>query len=328
LAGIDVTRGGTVGTATLGGLGGAVNFRYLGVDDILKPGKTFGGLARVSTGVSYAANGQKPAGSAFIAGRSGRLEWMLGGAYLDNDAYRVGSEFSMKEMAENFRGDNLKFYNGVSTITPAGGCHYTGITGMVGSATRDGLSSCQLSSQQLTYLKQAAKSKALEGTEKRTYSAILRLGYEFAGDANQRLDLFAVTSNARYRSEQAPTIRLPGAWDGGQTGDPAYWGDDPWDVGAEVESTVASLQYSGAFSDLFNPKVRVFYEKQRRDQDWIGLSGSYAYRVPLYYNVENSSFGLKLDNASHFATRFTGPLRLDVGLEAKRMDKSGLRPLK
>ncbi|MFT4252985.1 MAG: TonB-dependent receptor [Caulobacter sp.] len=322
LAGIDVTRGGTVGTATLGGLGGAVNFRYMDVDDILEPGETFGGLARMSTGVGYSANGQKPAGSAFVAGRTGRLEWMAGGAYVDNDAYRVGSNFSMKDMAENFRGDNLKFYDGVNDIKPAGGCDYTGITGMVGSATRDGLSSCRLSSQQLTYLKQAADSGALDGTEKRTYSAILRLGYDFGDAANQRLDLFAVTSGARYRTEQAPSVRLPGAWDGGQTGDPAYWGDDPWDVGTDLKSTVVSLQYGAAFSELFNPKVRAYFERQKRDQDWVGLSGSYAYGVPLYYDVENKSFGLKLDNASHFTTRFTGPLRLDVGLEARRMDKS------
>jgi heme acquisition protein HasR len=321
LAGIDVTRGGGTGTSTLGGLGSAVDFRYTNVGDVLEPGKTFGGIARLSTGVTNWGNGQRPAGSVFVAGRSDHWQWMLGTTHVDNDAYRVGGNFSMSQMAENFHGNNIKFYDGIRNITSEGGCRYYGITG-VADGSRDGLTTCQLSRQQLSYLKQAAKSGALEGTEKRSASTILRLGYDFGGEHDQRLDLFAVNSRARYRTEQAPTISIPGAWDGGQVGDDAYWKDDLWDVRTVLKSTVASLGYSGAFSDRLNPSARIYYEEQQRNQNWTGMQGSYAFGAPLHYHAKNASFGLKLDNAAYLAAPVLGRVRLDAGIEVRRRDKT------
>lgn len=49
LAGIDISRGEVTGLGG-GGLAGSANFRTLGVDDIVDPGKTVGGLARLSWG--------------------------------------------------------------------------------------------------------------------------------------------------------------------------------------------------------------------------------------------------------------------------------------
>lgn len=49
LAGIDITRGEVTGMGG-GGLAGSANFRTLGIDDIVDPGKSVGGLARLSWG--------------------------------------------------------------------------------------------------------------------------------------------------------------------------------------------------------------------------------------------------------------------------------------
>lgn len=50
LAGVDVTRGAVSTTGGAGALVGAANFRTLGVDDILKPGRSVGTLTTVSWG--------------------------------------------------------------------------------------------------------------------------------------------------------------------------------------------------------------------------------------------------------------------------------------
>ncbi|WP_395396592.1 TonB-dependent receptor [Novosphingobium sp. BL-8A] len=321
LAGIDVTRGGSVGTGTLGGLGASVNFRYMDVDDVVKPGRSIGGVARLSTGVGgRLGNGQRPAGSAFLAGRTGGFEWLAGGAYSDNDDYRVGSGFDTDAMQNNFHANNMTFFrDGGSTGLPEGDCRYQKIIGIYGGAY-SGFENCQLTAQNLKELKQAAKSSALEGTKKRTYSGILRLRYDFGDDHNQKLDLFAVTSGARYFTEQAPRIMVPTNDDG--SNGTAYWGDDPWTVRTRMSNTVASLKYSGEFSQIFNPTVQGYYENQRRKQNWLGTMGSMAMNQPLHYDVKNESFGIKLDNTTHFSTAFTGPMRFDIGVDLRRMNKT------
>jgi hemoglobin/transferrin/lactoferrin receptor protein len=49
LGGIDTTRGGVITTGG-GALAGTVNFRTLGIDDVLAPGQQYGGLGRLSWG--------------------------------------------------------------------------------------------------------------------------------------------------------------------------------------------------------------------------------------------------------------------------------------
>ncbi len=321
LAGIDVTRGGSVGTGTLGGLGASVNFRYMDVDDVVKPGRSIGGVARLSTSVGgRLGNGQRPAGSAFLAGRTGGFEWLAGGAYSNNDDYRVGSGFDTDAMQNNFHANNVTFYGADHTTgLPEGDCRYQRIIGIYGGSY-SGFSNCQLTAQNLKELKQAAKSSALEGTKKRTYSGTLRLRYDFGDDHNQKLDLFAVTSGARYFTEQAPRIMVPTNDDG--SNGTAYWGDDPWAVRTRMSNTVASLKYGGEFSQIFNPTVQLYYENQRRKQNWLGTPGSMAMNQPLHYDVKNKSFGIKLDNTAHFSTGFTGPMRFDIGVDVRRMDKT------
>ncbi len=52
LAGIDVTRGAADGADGMGTLSGAANFRTLGVDDVLLPGKTWGGMVTLQAGTN------------------------------------------------------------------------------------------------------------------------------------------------------------------------------------------------------------------------------------------------------------------------------------
>ncbi|PNU02150.1 TonB-dependent receptor plug domain-containing protein [Novosphingobium guangzhouense] len=320
LAGIDVTRGGSTGTGAIGGLGASVNFRYMDVDDVLKPGRSIGALARASTGIGHIGNGQRPSGSAFLAGRHGGFEWLVGGAYSDNKDYRVGSGFDTDAMMRNFHANNLTFADGAGGV-PEGTCRYQAIIPILGSSM-GGFENCQLSVEQAKYLKQAAKSSALEGTRKRTYSGELRLRYDFGDDHDQKIDLFAVHSGARYYTEQAPVVLVPGEWDGGTVGDPAYWRDDPWSVRTRMKNTIASLKYSGAFSDWLNPQAQVYYEDQNRRQNWLALPGSISANKPLHYDVTNRSYGLRLDNSAHFTMPFAGPMRMDFGVDLRRMDKT------
>lgn len=53
LAGIDITRGEVTGVGG-GALAGSVNFRTLNVDDVVRPGQTYGGMARLSWGTNGA----------------------------------------------------------------------------------------------------------------------------------------------------------------------------------------------------------------------------------------------------------------------------------
>lgn len=64
LAGIDVSRGAVSGVGGAGALGGAVNFRTLGADDILSPGRTAGGFMALNYGDNGAGFAPVAAGAA------------------------------------------------------------------------------------------------------------------------------------------------------------------------------------------------------------------------------------------------------------------------
>jgi len=322
LKSIEVTRSANASTGTLGSLGGAVDFRYLDLNDILLPGKNIGGMLRGYTGFGKYKNGQKPSGSIFVGGRSKRWEVMLGASDSENDAYRIGSKVNSKDMMRDGHARNLTFWN---TSTRSDGtlssslmqftdCRYLGITGP-SRGFQDGFNNCQFSGEQVNWLKQAAAGSPLTGTEKKTDSQMLRLRHYFNDDYDQSLELFATTSHAQFQTDQQPQVRVP------VSGEDAYWGKDGWHVRAELDNQVIGLKYKAAFSGWINPEVQLYQEKQERGQRWKGIPASYAMGEDLHYDVDNHSTGFKLSNASHFDAPVIGSLRLDAGLELRRAKK-------
>lgn len=318
LKSIDVTRGVNASTGSLGSLGGSVDFKYLDLDDILLPGRSFGGMIRGSTGFSKYKNGQKPSGSFFLGGRNERWDIMVGAADSENDAYKIGSHFNDGEMLKYFHASSLNFFDGVNDPTNnfQGGCRYNYVSGISGGG-RDGLRNCQLSPERLNQLKQAAKSGALTGTEKKSDSQMLRLRHYLNDEYNQSLEFFATSSRARYQTDQEPNISLPSL--SGES--EAIWGERPWSIGTEMKNQVVSLKYKSSFSETINPEVQIYHERQKRDQRWIGIPGSYAVGEDLHYFVDSKSNGLKINNASHISIPLLGPLRMDAGLEFRRAKK-------
>lgn len=324
LSSIDVNRGVHTSTGTLGSLGASVDFKYMDLDDILLPGKSFGGMIRGSTGFSKYRNGEKPSGSFFLGGRNERWDVMVGASDSSNDAYRIGSSFDRGDMLRNFHARNLQYVDGLYPFRDTkDNCRYLGIAGPT-KGFQDGFNNCQLTPERLDALKQAAKSGALKGTQRDADAQMLRVRHFFDDANNQSLELFATANSAKYQTDQQPSIWLktpdgevvmPGTENG------AIWGAQPWSVGAELKSQVVSLKYKGEFSDLINPSVQLFHETQDRKQRWVALTGSVAVGEDMHYFVENKSFGLKLANASHFDTGALGPLRLDAGIEIARRNK-------
>ncbi|MGO2137164.1 MAG: TonB-dependent receptor domain-containing protein, partial [Marinobacter sp.] len=328
---IDVTRGVNTSTGALGSLGGAVDFKYMDLDDILLPGKNFGGMIRGSTGISKYANGEKPSGSFFLGGRNERWDVMVGASDSSNDAYKIGSNFDKGDMMRDFHANNLEFRDSKHTyLHPvagvAGDCRYLGVLGITG-AGRDGFRNCQLSSDKADWLKQAAKSGELQGTQRNADAQMLRVRHFFNDPYDQSVELFVTENYAKYETDQQPIIYIPEK-DGSSvmpgTENGAVWGGQSWwSVGAELKSQVISLKYKGAFSDLVNPQVQLFNEVQDRKQRWVAQGqGSVVPGQPMHYFVENESFGFKLGNASHFDAGALGSLRLDAGVEMARRNKN------
>jgi len=316
LKNIDVTRGGGAGTAGMGGLGSSVNFSYLDLEDILRPGKKIGGLIRGATGISKYANGREPTGSVFLGGRTDHWDVMVGAARSKNDPYRIGNNFSTSDMKRDAYANNLDF----AVLGPTGGGTldpYAGQKTMYSLAGLGGLGAAagsrQFTDNQLKWLEQAADAPLL-GTQKEEDAQMLRLRYYFNDANDQRLELFATANSAEYETDQQPTIWV------NEDGS-SRWHDYPWSVKAELDNTVVSLKYGGNFSDWLNPQAQIFYEQQERKQRWTGTSDGSAKDQPLHYFVDIGSTGLKIDNAGHFHTALTGPLRLDVGLELRHSDK-------
>lgn len=327
LSSIDVTRGVSTSTGSLGSLGGAVDFKYMDLDDILLPGKNFGGMIRGQTGFSKYRNGEKPSGSFFLGGRNEYWDVMVGASDSRNDAYHVGSSFDTGDMLRNFHANNLEFRDNANTylhFTKEDQCRYLGIRGPAGGS-RDGFNNCQLSPQKLEWLKEAAKSGELKGTQRNADAQMLRVRHYFNDTYDQSLELFATSNLAKYETDQQPIIYIPEK-DGNSvmpgTENGAVWGGQPWSVGAELKSQVISLKYKGAFSDLVNPQVQLFREVQDRKQRWIAQPGSIAVGEQMHYFVESESFGLKLGNTSYFDSSALGALRLDAGFELARRQKN------
>lgn len=321
LKSIEVTRGGSSGTGALGSLGSSVDFKYLDLEDILLPGKDFGGMVRGSTGFSKYSNGQEPSGSFFLGGRNERWEAMVGASHSKNDFYKIGDNISNDELMHGIHGRNLWFYHGADSsihdINQHGPCRYYA-NGYVG------MSNCGLTTDQTKWLKQAAKNP-LKGTQKETDSQMLRLRHYFNDEHDQSLELFVFSSKAKYETDQQPAIWVPvnensikdNWWVDGE----ASWHDYPWSVRTQLRNQVASLKWKGGFSEIFNPEVQIFHERQDRKQNWTGASDGFSANQPLHYFTDVGSTGIKLSNVSHFDSGVIGPFRLDSGLEFRQARK-------
>lgn len=324
LKSVDVTRAGSTGTGALGSLGASVNFQYLDLDDILLPGRSFGGMVRGSTGFSKYKNGQKPSGSFFLGGRSERWEAMVGASHSKNDPYRIGDSISNDDLMHSMHGKNLTFYspgivvgNKLVDVNEHGPCRYLA-NGYIG------LANCGLTAQQAKWFKQAAK-EPLKGTQRENESQMLRLRHYFNDAYDQSLELFVSSSKADYETDQQPGIWVPlnenstpsDYW----ADDEASWVDYPWSVRSELKSQVAALKWNGNFSNLFNPQVQIYHESQDRKQNWTGASDGFGAHQPMHYFTDIGSTGIKLSNTSHLDAGYLGPLRLDMGAEYRHARK-------
>jgi heme acquisition protein HasR len=270
-------------------------------------------VIRLSDGLGKYANGQKPSGSVFLAGRSEQWAWLVGAADSQNDAYRVGRRISTRALMEeaviaNNVTEHMTF-NG-KKIPYRENCRYRNVNGY------GRFDNCQFTEDTARWLKEAVASGPLPGTQKQSESRMLRLSHYF-GDAahDQRLELFATTSHARHETDHQPAIYRS------DTGDKAEW-REPWSVHADLKNRLVSLKYGGVFSDWLNPEVQVYRENQTHKHNWTGTMGSGADGQPLHYFVEVGSTGLKLGNALRFEAPLAGPLRLDTNLELRRADKT------
>ncbi len=316
LQSMDVSRGMNTSTTTLGSLAGSVNFRYLDMDDVLRPGKNFGGLVRGSTGFSQYSNGQEPSGAAFLAARNESWDVMLGASRSRNDAYSIGSNFNQGAMLNDFNAFNFSFVNDQnSPYSALANCRYGSVNGLSGGY-QDGFNNCMLTPERLKWLKQAIKSGALKGTQRSADSQMLRLRHFFNDEDSQSLELFAASSHSNFQSDLQPAVQTS---DGGAD---AAWQGSPWSVQNQLDNRVVSLKYQGEFNDWFNPSAQIYHQQQRRKQGWIGISGSYASGVPLHYDVDNQGNGIKLGNSTHFTLPVLGNWRLDSGVELRRDKKT------
>lgn len=100
LAGIDVERGAVTGRGGMGALVGAVNFRLLDVEDILRPGQNIGGRATGMTG----SNGYQWNTSLVTAARLGNGVSVLGGfSGRENSRFKNGDGVTVPNTEQSLR---------------------------------------------------------------------------------------------------------------------------------------------------------------------------------------------------------------------------------
>jgi hemoglobin/transferrin/lactoferrin receptor protein len=100
LGGIDVERGAVTGPSGMGALVGAVNFRLLNVDDILRPGQTIGGRLTGMTGT----NGYQWNASLVGAARfDGGISVLAGASGRTNSAYENGRGETVPNTEQSLR---------------------------------------------------------------------------------------------------------------------------------------------------------------------------------------------------------------------------------
>jgi hemoglobin/transferrin/lactoferrin receptor protein len=87
LAGIDITRGAVI-TAGGSGIAGSVNFRTISAEDLVRDGKTWGSVARLS----YGSNGDKAAGMIGTAYRDDRFSALFAISRTTGENYEDGDD--------------------------------------------------------------------------------------------------------------------------------------------------------------------------------------------------------------------------------------------
>lgn len=100
LSGIDIERGAVTGRGGMGALVGAVNFRLLDVEDILRPGQTVGGRATAMTG----SNGYQWNTALVSAARLGNGISVLGGfSGRENSQFKNGDGVTVPNTEQSLR---------------------------------------------------------------------------------------------------------------------------------------------------------------------------------------------------------------------------------
>jgi hemoglobin/transferrin/lactoferrin receptor protein len=132
LAGADVVRGPSATIYGSGAIGGVVSFRTKDVDDVLRPGETWGGVLH---GV-YGSNTSNWLTSAIVAGRLGpNVDIIAGGTYRDNGIFKAGTNgtalFGLTGPGQEVPNSAHEIQTGMGKVTvrPAEG-HSVRVTGL------------------------------------------------------------------------------------------------------------------------------------------------------------------------------------------------------
>ncbi|RBO90591.1 TonB-dependent receptor [Pseudochrobactrum asaccharolyticum] len=105
LAGLDMGRGSLSGAAGVGALGGAANFRTLGIDDVILPGKSYGALSTIKYGnnaydwSTMAAAGMRAENGTGIMGAFNRR---------DSGAPKGGEDDNGRRLTDRNQAEDLK----------------------------------------------------------------------------------------------------------------------------------------------------------------------------------------------------------------------------
>jgi hemoglobin/transferrin/lactoferrin receptor protein len=127
LAGVDIVRGPVANVYGSGAIGGVASFRTKDVDDILRPGETWGTQWRGQ----LSSNPGNPLGSVFGAARTGNVDIIVGGAARDNRDYKDGNGDTVANSGFDMQSGLAKI-----AVRPADG-HQIKLTGIVQNSTFD-----------------------------------------------------------------------------------------------------------------------------------------------------------------------------------------------
>lgn len=107
LDGIEVIRGAVTTTGGTG-IAGSVNFSTIDAEDVVRPGRTFGGLTRLT----YGDNGDNLSGMGAVAFQNDRFDMLLGYSQHDSNDYEDGNGDTVANTDEDIRSGLFKLgYN-------------------------------------------------------------------------------------------------------------------------------------------------------------------------------------------------------------------------
>lgn len=306
LKSVDVQQG--AGAGGLGSLAGSVDYQYLDMDDVLRPGKSVGGLLRASSGFSKYRNGQKPAYTGFFGARSDRWDLLVGAADSKQENFRVGTQVPN---LSGMHGGTASFFRpgGDSIVYYGSSCEHQGL----GS---NSVHICPNWDGAELAWKGASKSGPAPGTWRDSDSQMVRLRHYLNDAYDQRLELLATRSSVAYQTDVQTRIRM------NSDGSASYERPTQY-VNTSMVSSVTSLKYAAHFSDWFNPEVQLYHQSLARKQSWMATEATLAQGI-LWHHPDTASTGLRLSNTAHLRDQALplGPLRLDTALELRRSNKT------